>query len=266
MSLELDLTGKKAIVTGGSAGIGLATAKALYSEGVSVALVARDVDRLEKAVKTIQALPNQGNTVIAISADLTQSESIEKVVSQTRESFGQIDILINNAGSAKGGGFLELSEEDFIDAWRLKLLGYIRLIKAVAPELIQRRSGQIINIVGGAGRTPSANFLPGSTTNAALINFTRGLSKELARHNVRINVISPGFTDTDRAERLLTQNAQLRNISIETAKAEAIRSIPLNRIVQPQEIADLVLFLVSERAASIIGVEILVDGGQTPGI
>ncbi len=266
MAIELGLTGKNAIVTGGSAGIGLATAKALYSEGVSVAIVARDSARLEKAANAIRELPNLGNKVLAISADLTQKEDIEKVVAKTIEAFGQIDILINNAGSARAGAFLDLDDETFLDAWNLKLLGYIRLVRAIAPEQIRRQDGRIVNIIGGAGRTPRPNFLPGGTTNAALINFTRGISKELAPHNVRINAISPGLTATERAEQLAQQQAQASKISVEEFKVQALQAIPLGKYVQPEEIANLALFLVSDHAASITGAEILVDGGQTPGI
>lgn len=266
MSLELNLAGKTAIVTGGSAGIGFATAKALYSEGVSVGIVARAPERLEKAANAIRELPNQGNKVIAISADLTQAESIEKVVSQTLETFGQIDILINNAGSARAGAFLDLGDQAFLDAWNLKLLGYIRLVKAIVPDQIRRRDGRIVNIIGGAGRTPRPNFLPGGTTNAALLNFTRGISKELAQHNIRINAISPGLTATERAEKLAVQQAQSSKISVEEIKAQSLKAIPLGKLVQPEEIASLALFLVSDLAASITGAEILVDGGSTPGV
>lgn len=266
MAIELNLAGKSAIVTGGSAGIGLAIAKALYHEGVNVAIVARDAQRLESAISEILELPEQGNRVISIRADLTQAESIEKVVSQAIAEFGQIDILINNAGSARAGSLLDLEDDAFIDAWNLKLLGYIRLVKAVIPDFISRRDGRIVNIIGGAGRTPRANFLPGGTTNAALLNFTRGIAKELAAYNVRINAISPGFTATERADRLAAQTASDRGITVEEAKAQTIKAIPLGRIVQPEEIAALALFLVSDRAASITGSEILVDGGQTPGV
>lgn len=266
MSLELNFSGKTAIVTGGSAGIGLATAKALYREGVDVAIVARNPERLEQAVNVIQEIPNQANKVIAVNADITQVESIEVIVSQTLTTFGQIDILINNAGSARAGSFLNLSNAAFIDAWNLKLLGYIRLVKAVVPDQIRRRDGQIVNIIGGAGRTPRANFLPGSTTNAALLNFTCGISTELAQHNIRINAISPGLTATERAEQLAQQQAEASQISVEEIKTRALNAIPLGKLVQPVEIANLVLFLVSDLAASITGTEILVDGGQTPGV
>ncbi|MBR8836385.1 MAG: SDR family oxidoreductase [Stigonema ocellatum SAG 48.90 = DSM 106950] len=266
MSLDLQLSGKTAIVTGGSAGIGLAIAKALYSEGVNVVIAARNPERLENALSAIQSLPTPGAKVISISADLTQAESVERVVSTTLQQFGQIDILVNNAGSARAGSFLDLSDDVFLDAWNLKLLGYIRLVKAVVPHQRNRRDGRIVNIIGGAGRTPRPSFLPGGTTNAALLNFTRGISKELAEYNIRINAISPGATATPRAERLAEQNAQARGITVEEAKAQTLQGIPLKRIAQPEEIAALTLFLVSDLAASITGAEILVDGGSTPGV
>ncbi|MBD2200500.1 MULTISPECIES: SDR family oxidoreductase [Calothrix] len=266
MSLDLKLSGKTAIVTGGSAGIGLAIAKSLYTEGVNVVIAARNPERLENAVSAIQSLPTTGAKVISISADLTQAESVERVVSTTLQQFGQIDILVNNAGSARAGSFLDLSDDVFLDAWNLKLLGYIRLVKAVVPHQKSRGDGRIVNIIGGAGRTPRPSFLPGGTTNAALLNFTRGISKELADYNIRINAISPGATATERAERLAEQNAQARGITVEQAKAETLQGIPLKRIAQPEEIAALTLFLVSDLAASITGTEIIVDGGSTPGV
>ncbi|BAZ37062.1 short-chain dehydrogenase/reductase SDR [Calothrix sp. NIES-4101] len=266
MSLDLQLSGKTAIVTGGSAGIGLAIAKALYSEGVNVAIASRNPERLEKAVNEIQSLPNTTSKVIPISADISQAEDIQKVVSTTLSQFGQIDILINNAGSARAGSFLELSDDAFLDAWNLKLLGYIRLVKAVVPYQKNRRDGRIVNIIGGAGRTPRPNFLPGGTTNAALLNFTRGISKELAPDNIRINAISPGATATERADTLARQNAESRGVTVEEIKAESIKAIPLGKVVKPEEIAALTLFLVSDLASSITGAEILVDGGQTPGV
>ena len=266
MSLELNLSGKTAIVTGGSAGIGLATAKALYSEGVNVVIAARNQERLYQAVVDIQYLPNTEAKVIGVSADLTKAEDVEKVVSTTIEQFGKVDILINNAGSARAGSFLELSDEAFLDAWNLKLLGYIRLVRAVVPYLKNQGDGRIVNIIGGAGRTPRPNFLPGGTSNAALLNFTRGISKELALDNIRINAISPGLTDTERAKTLAVQNAQSLGITVDEYKAQAVKSIPLGRIAKPEEIASLALFLVSDLAASITGAEIQVDGGSTPGV
>ena len=187
-------------------------------------------------------------------------------MSETLEQFGRIDILINNAGSAVAGSFLELKDQAFEEAWQLKLLGYIRMVRAVMPHMIERRDGRIINIIGGAARNPSPTFLPGGTANAALLNFTKGIARELAQHHIRINAISPGGTATERAECLLKQQAQARGISIEEAKANRSRSIPLGRLVQPKEIAAMALLLISDHAASITGTEVVIDGGSSTGI
>ncbi|MFH7029472.1 MAG: SDR family NAD(P)-dependent oxidoreductase [Heteroscytonema crispum UTEX LB 1556] len=134
---------------------------------MSLIIAARNQERLEQAVSTIQSLPNAGGKVIPISADISQAEGVEKVVSGAIAQFGQIDILINNAGSARAGSFLDLDDNAFLDAWNLKLLGYIRLVRAIVPHQKSRRDGRIVNMKGGAGRTPRPNFLPGGTTNAA---------------------------------------------------------------------------------------------------
>lgn len=264
--MDLKLSGKVAMVTGGSAGIGLASAKALYQEGVHLAIVARDSKKLEQAVSTIQASPDDSGKVVPIVADLTQTESAKEIVTTVLDRFGRIDILINNAGAPRVGSFLELDDDAYLDTWNLKPLGYIRLIRAVVPSMIERQDGRIVNIIGSAGRTPGPNFLPGGMSNAALINFTKGIAKELARHRIRVNAISPGFTATERANILAEKNAQANGITIEEARAQLVQSIPLGQLVDPDNIAAMLLLLVSDHAASITGAEILIDGGYTPGI
>ncbi len=266
--MELHLEGKTALVTGGSAGIGLACARGLISEGVSVAIAGRSAERLAAARGELAALaatrpsPPQ---VVTIAADLTQAEDVGKTAAVARGALGRVDILINNAGSAMGGPFFELGDEAFLGAWTLKLLGYIRMVRAVAPDMIERRDGRIVNVIGGAGRTPGPGFLSGSTTNAALINFTRGISKELAPHNVRINAISPGATATERAERLIAAEVGT-GTSLEEARETRLARIPLHRMTEPDEIAAMALLLVSDRMASMTGAEVVVDGGAMPGI
>jgi 3-oxoacyl-[acyl-carrier protein] reductase/bacilysin biosynthesis oxidoreductase BacG len=265
--MELNLNGKTAIVTGGSAGIGLACAGALCREGVRVLIIGRNPQRLEQAAQSIAAVGagNEGR-VFTLSADLIHAEGVRRVEKEAVERLHHIDILINAAGAARAGAFFQLTDEDFLDAWQLKLLGYIRMVRAIVPHMAARKDGRIINIIGAAGRTPSATFLAGSTTNAALINFTRGISKELAGDNIRINAISPGSTATERSKRLIRQTADAKGVSIDEVMAETVGSIPSGRLVQPAEIADLALFLVSDRAASITGAEVLIDGGRTPGM
>jgi NAD(P)-dependent dehydrogenase (short-subunit alcohol dehydrogenase family) len=260
--MELRLTGKTALVTGGSAGIGLACARALAEEGVDVAIVARDQPRLDAAAAALGAT---GRRIVAIAADVSVAADVTRAAAEAESAFGHVDILINNAGSAMGGKFVELDDEAYRKAWDLKLLGYIRMTRAIVPGMIARRDGRIVNIIGGAARTPNAEFLPGSTANAALVNFTRGLSKELARHNVRINAISPGSTATERQERLVDQRKR-PGVSLAEAMLEAAAAVPLGRMVLPEEIGAMAAFLVSDRAASTTGTEVQIDGGAAPGI
>ncbi|WP_207953055.1 SDR family oxidoreductase [Paenibacillus agricola] len=273
--MDLGLAGKIAIVTGASAGIGFACSKALFEEGASVVMVARDPERMqqaaaailqESAVGSAAAMADEAPRIVTVIGDMAQPGTVKEAVATALERFGRIDIVINNAGSAKAGSFFELPEEAFLEAWNLKLLGYIRMVKEAAPHMIKQGDGRIVNIIGSAARTPNAAFLAGSTANAALLNFTRGISKELAQSNVRINAISPGVTATERAQRLAEQHAQAKGIDVDTQKAETNASIPLGHMVDPAEIAAMALLLVSDRVPSITGTEIVIDGGQQPGV
>lgn len=263
--MELGLTGKNAIITGGSAGIGFACAKALVSEGANVMIIGRNTEKLENAVDILRKTDGKSK-VLAMCEDLTSPTAAERIGSEAISQFGKIDILINNAGAAKAGSFWELSDQDFLDAWTLKLLGYIRMVKAVAPYMMKEKRGRILNIVGTGGKTPSPTFLPGGTANAALLNFTKGISKELAGHGVRINVISPAITATERAEILAVQQAEAKGISVDEQKALTNASMPLGQVVQPEEIAYMALILVSDLLPSITGTEIAIDGGLQAGI
>ncbi|MBO7743036.1 SDR family oxidoreductase [Paenibacillus sp. MWE-103] len=266
--MDLGLHGKIAIVTGASAGIGLACSKALYEEGVSVVMVARDRDRLQEAADAIRsARPAEGAArLVPVAGDMTKPETARLAVHAAIEAFGRVDILINNAGNAHFGPFFELPDEAFWETWQLKLLGYMRMVKEAAPHMIRQRDGRIVNIVGIAGRTPSPGYLPGSTSNAALLNFTKGISGELAASNVRINAISPGATETERAVRYTRQQADEKGIGVEAQKAAMSAAIPLKRLVDPAEIAAMALLLVSDRVPSVTGSEFIVDGGQSPGV
>ncbi len=255
--MDLGLTGKTALITGGSAGIGLACATMLAGEGVAVAIVGRDAARLAAAAPALRAH--------TVAADLSKAEDVVRTAREAEAALGRIDILINCAGSAMGGDFLDVGDQAYLDAWNLKLLGYIRMTRAVVPGMIARRDGRIVNIVGGAGRYPSASFLTGSTSNAALLNFTRGLSKELAQYNVRINAISPGSTETERSERQLKSRVAPGQ-TLEEARAARLASIPLKRMTQPDEIASMAVLIVSDRMASMTGSEVLIDGGVMPAV
>lgn len=259
--MDLNLGGKRAIITGGSAGIGLGCAEVLVEEGALVVIAARDGSRLAAAEAHLNTL--RPESAYGISADLTVAEDVEKVAAFAAEKLGGIDILINNAGSAVGGMFEDLGDTAYQDAWQLKLLGYIRMVRAVVPHMKRQGDGRIINIIGGAARNPSAGFLPGGTANAAILNFTSGLAPELARSGIRLNAISPGGTATERAKRLAEQAAKDQGISLDELQAQRNAAIPIGRLVEPREIGCLAAFLASDLAASTVGAEVVVDGGSS---
>jgi NAD(P)-dependent dehydrogenase (short-subunit alcohol dehydrogenase family) len=267
--MELALSGKTALVTGASQGIGLAIARALVGEGVSVMITARTADRLQQAATALReqisrSTPSERPQVLATVADLGLRTEVERVAHEAERQLGQVDILINNAAVSHNGPFFEMSDEALVETWQVKALGYMRLVRALAPGMMERRAGYIVNIVGGAARTPTLDFIAGSMVNAALVNFTRGISRELAPYGVRINSISPGWTMTERQERSFALQAAARNMSVQEVERQRTRSIPLNRLVTGEEIATLTLLLVSDRVPSITGEDIVIDGGATP--
>jgi len=263
--MDYGLRGKTAIVTGASQGIGREIARSLHNEGVIVTLVGQTRARLDQTMRDLQG-SGDGAALYAIVADLSLLSEVERVTAEALQHMGHIDILINSASRAKSGSFFAMSDADIQDAWQVKGLGYVRLIRAVAAHMIERGDGRIVNIVGTAARTPSADFIAGSMVNAALVNFTRGISRELARHNVRINSISPGWTLTERLTRSIEMQANAQNISVDQALQREARSIPTGRHVSMAEIANMTLLTVSDLCPSLTGEDIIIDGGATPSI
>jgi NAD(P)-dependent dehydrogenase (short-subunit alcohol dehydrogenase family) len=264
--MDLGLHGKTALITGASQGIGLAIARALALEGVSVGLVARTRERLGAAVRDIRTAATAPVEVIALPGDVSQLSEVERIGAAALNQLGQIDILVNNAATTHTGPFFDMSDEDLVATWQVKALGYMRLTRVIAPHMMARRSGSIINIIGGAARTPTLDFIAGSMVNAALVNFTRGISRELARYDVRVNAVSPGWTMTERQEHSFALQAAARQVSPRDVERQQSRSIPLNRLVTGQEVATLVLMLVSDQLPSMTGEDIIIDGGATPSI
>jgi NAD(P)-dependent dehydrogenase (short-subunit alcohol dehydrogenase family) len=266
--MDLGLRGKTAVVTGASQGIGLAIARAFVREGVSVVMVARTLDRLVRAADEVRESVRGGATphVYPVVGDLSLPAEVQRIAATALARLGRVDILINNAAVTHTGPFFEMSDEEIVETWQVKALGYMRLVRVLAPHMMERRSGRIVNIVGGAARTPTLDFIAGSMVNAALVNFTRGISRELARYNVRINSISPGWTKTERQERSFTMQADVRHVSADDLERQQSRSIPLNRLVATSEVATLTLLVVSDHLPSLTGEDIVIDGGATPSI
>lgn len=258
--MQLGLEGKVAIVTGGSKGIGQATALGLIAEGASVLACARGKEALEETVRL--AGDKSEGRIVGMQADLTQGQAIKDVVARCVEVFGRVDILVNNAGSARPGEFLKLPDEAWLDDWTLKFFGYMRMAREVLPHMQKQKSGVIVNIIGTGALKPMGSYMIGGAANAALNHFTKALADEGAKHGVRVVGINPGPILTERLQRFLS------TFSSGSADAEeAMRKMtPLGRVGKSEEVADLVLFLASERAAFIHGANITIDGGANPGL
>ncbi|MBE3604847.1 SDR family oxidoreductase [bacterium] len=255
MNLELD--GKAVIVTGGSKGIGRAIALGMLAEGANVLACARGAEALAALAA---AAPKSGGRLETRVADMTDATAIDGVAARCSEAFGRIDILVNNAGSARTGEFLELDDQAWLDDWRLKFFGYVRMARA-AMRLMER-GGVIVNIIGAAALNPRRTYMIGGAANAALNHFTKALADEGARKGVRVVGINPGPIMT---ERLLKMRAGL--IGANQGASDAFsRMTPLGRVGTPEEVADLTMFLASPRAAFIHGANITIDGGYTQGL
>ena len=262
--MDLELKGKTALVTGASKGIGRAIAMGLAREGARVALCSRKASDLEHAASEIKRAT--GVEALCVAADLSKLGEVERVVATTRKDLGRIDILVNNAGAIRGGDFLKIPDAQWSDDWSLKLLGYIRMARAVFPLMQEQGGGRICNVVGAAGRNPTPAYLTGGAANAALINFTKGLADLGAPAKILVTAVSPAATATER------WNDMIKERSVSTGRpegelhAEAAQAYALGRIATPEDIADMVCFLVSARASFVTGICITVDGGSTRGV
>lgn len=262
--MELDLRGKRVLITGGSKGIGRACAEGFAAEGAEVAIAARGAEAMKEAATAVKAAA--GKDIHCIAADLATLKGIEDMVAAAQKTLGGIDILVNNAGSIRAGAFLEIPDAQWMEDWNLKLLGYVRAARAVFPLMQKQGGGRIVNVIGSAARQVIPNYLVGGAANAALINFTKGLSDLGAKHNIFVKAASPGAVQTERWENRMKLEAKAEGRSYEAVRAERIASYPLGRIVTSEECADLVLFLASRRSDMLNGVSITIDGGWSRGV
>ncbi len=262
--MDLGLQGRVALVSGGSKGIGKASALALAREGVRVAICARGQELLEQVAGEISA--ETGMEVLPVVADLNHEEDAQRFVGMAVDRLGGLDILVNCAGSSPGGSLLNLSESDWLQSLNLKFLGYVRTTKSAVPYMKERRWGRIINVIGNDGIKPLYFEITAGAANAAGINFTLAIAEELAPHGILINAINPGPVDTERWWGLVQTMAREKGISEAEAQQRAIRSMPLGRLCTPEEVADMVVFLWSERSSFVTGALISVDGAQRKAI
>ncbi|MBI4627682.1 MAG: SDR family oxidoreductase [Candidatus Rokubacteria bacterium] len=254
--LELGLSGKIAIVTGASEGLGRACAERFARSGARVAMCARRKDVLERAAGAIRAAT--GADLLALPADVTRAAEVETFVKATVDRFGGVDILVNNAGTSAAAGFEQVDDATWQADIDVKLMAAIRFCRLVIPHMKRRGGGRIVNVTTVGGKAPAPRSLPTSVTRAAGINLTKSLANEYAADRILVNTVCLGIVKSAQWERRLQGDPEA--FYRDVAKK---RNVPLGRVGEAAEFADLVAFLVSERAAFITGAAINFDGGMS---
>jgi NAD(P)-dependent dehydrogenase (short-subunit alcohol dehydrogenase family) len=258
--VDLELTGKRAIVTGGSRGIGKAVAHALALEGVDVAIAGRTEETLRAAAAELAQLT--GRKIVPIACDTGDTASVEQLAEQAIAALGGVDILVNNAARPGGGGanhsLRGLEDGEFFEDMNVKVLGYLRCARAVVPKMLERGWGRIIN-VGGLAALQSGNPI-GSMRNVAVAALTKNLADELGPQGINVNLVHPGLTWTEGVEQMVRARAGDES-SMDEATRRMAGQNSTNRIVQPLDVAQVVVFLASPKSVAINGESIAVGGG-----
>jgi len=260
--MDLGLRGKAALITGASRGIGKAVAQTLINEGCRVAICARDGERLRSAVHDL----SHGKTVrdvdvIGVPTDVTDEAAVKNFVATAHKAFGRIDILVNNAGTHLRGT-VDTTTLDILDRQlRDKVFGFFAMIQAVLPIMRSQKDGRIVNVIGQAARHPHPDRFPSGVTNAACMALTKSVADAVARDNIRVNAVCPQYIESELLVSLIDKEMRERNVDHATASAGFSRANPLGRTGTPQEVADLVSFLVSDSANFVAGSAVSIDGG-----
>jgi NAD(P)-dependent dehydrogenase (short-subunit alcohol dehydrogenase family) len=256
--MELKLTGRKALITGGSKGLGLAIARTFAEAGADVAIMARGQAALDEAVERIGA--RQGLKVLALSCDVRRADDIAAGFAQVTEAFGQVDILVNNAGTSNAHPFETVTDEQWQDDIDQKLFAAIRLTRLVWPGMKKQKWGRIINVLNIGAKAPRAASTPTSVTRAAGMALTKALAGEGAPHGVLVNALLVGFIESDQ----WVQRAADLGLPLEDFLAKMGREVPIGRVGTAQEFANAACFLASDAASYITGTAINVDGNRSP--
>jgi len=262
--MELGLKGKIALVTGASKGIGAAIAMELGREGCSLAICSRTASELEAKADELRA--ETGVEVLAVPCDLSKPGEADRVVKETVNRFGRLDVLVNNAGNAPPGTLEQLKEEDWQMALQLKLMGHVRCMTAALPIMKEQGGGRVVNIIGNDGEKTQPFELAPAAANAGGIMVSRDLAEFYGPYNITINVVNPGPVLTERYDYLFDSWARANGVPFAVADRILKESIPLHRICTVEEVANVAVFLASDRASFVNGAVITLDGGQRKGV
>ena len=256
--MDLGLKGNVAVITGGSRGLGKAIAKRMIAEGAHVAIVARNQEALNEAAAELSA---GGGQVLTVSADIGDLKSYQGVADAVIKRFGRIDILVNNAGTHIRGTVDDTTFASLEKQLHEKLFGFLGMIQAVVPQMRRQGGGRIVNVIGQAARHPHPDRLPSGTTNAAKMALSKNVADKLARENIRVVAVCPQCVESELVTNLIAKEMRERNVDRATASAGFTRATVLGRLGTPEEVADTVAFMASDRAGFICGSSVSVDGG-----
>ena len=263
--MDLGLKGRTAFVTGASRGIGKAIATALAAEGVHLGLFGRDVERCNAVADELKT-KHAGLRIAVVALDLTDRHAITPAVNKAIAALGGVDILVNCAGGAHRGRLADIPDEAWESHFAVKPLGLIRMTRETMPYLKKSTQGRVIHISGTRGREPHGVQVMSGPINLGTLSITKAMANEFGPDGITVNAICPGSTDTGRWTELVSIRAREHGISMEKAEQQLVEDVPMGRVVKPQDVADLTVFLASTRAGMITGCAINVDGGRTRGI
>lgn len=261
--MNLGLKNKVALVLASSKGLGFACAKGLYEEGANIVINSRSEENLNIAKKKIENIKtiNENNEVFAVVADLLYVDQIKNLVEKTLDEFGRIDILVHNAGGPPSAPISKITQEEWSDSIELNLRSFIRISELILPIMQKQKYGKIIAITSVSVKQPLDNLVLSNTTRLGVVGYAKTLANEYAKDNILVNVVCPGPNLTDRMKEIISKMAQDTGKSKEEIEKIWTGQIPLGRMGKPEELANLVVFLASERASYITGTVIQVDGG-----